>query len=148
VEHAGDDQGGQDIHVDTGHLMSTSLVREQTMKVMTLADENFDKDVWLSSSVDKGGALSVVLFTNGVKAAEGQSKKSSEKASDLLAQVATDYNDKVGLRFFEVDYRSNPQTATRFDIQSAPTFLFLQIEEVVGGTVIEALKDKIDKKLQ
>jgi hypothetical protein len=118
------------------------------MKVITLADENFDKDVWPSSSVDKGGALSVVLFTNGVKAAEGQSKKSSEKASDLLAQVATDYNDKVGLRFFEVDYRSNPHTATRFDIQSAPTFLFLQIEEVVGGTVIEALKNKIDKKLQ
>ncbi|MCF7531861.1 thioredoxin family protein [Pseudomonas petrae] len=117
------------------------------MEVMTLTDENFDNDVWLSPSVDKGGALSVVLFTNGVKATGEQPKKASEKASDLLAELATDYNDKVGLSFFEVDYRSNPQIATRFDIQSAPTFLFLQIEEVVGGNTKEWLKAKIDKKI-
>jgi hypothetical protein len=121
--------------------------KELTMKVMTLTDESFDKSVWLSGPVDKGGALSVVLFTNGVKANAEQPKKSSEKASDLLAELATNYNDKVGLSFFEVDYRSNPQIATRFDIQSAPTFLFLQIEEVVGGNTKEWLKAKIDKKI-
>ncbi|PHX41175.1 hypothetical protein AO263_00355 [Pseudomonas sp. NZIPFR-PS5] len=117
------------------------------MKVMTLTDVNFDKDVWLSPSVDKGGALSVVLFTNGVKATGEQLKRSSEKASELLAELAADYNDKVGLSFFEVDYRSNPQTALRFDIQSAPTFLFLQIEEVVGSNTKEWLKAKIDEKI-
>lgn len=118
------------------------------MKVTTLTDESFDKNVWLSTSVDKGGALSVVLFTNGVKATGEQTKKASERASDVLAELALDYNDKVGLSFYEVDYRSNTKTAARFDIESAPTFLFLQIEEVVGGITKESLKSKIDKKIE
>jgi thioredoxin-like negative regulator of GroEL len=117
------------------------------MKVITLTDESFDSNVWLSPPVDKGGAVSVVLFTNGVKAQADQPKKASEKASDVHSQLAADYGDKVGLRFFEVDYRSNPNMAKRFDVQSAPTVLLLQIEEVVGGITNETLKAKIDKKV-
>jgi hypothetical protein len=117
------------------------------MEVMTLTDETFDKSVWLSAPVGKGGALSVVLFTNGLKATSGQKKKTSERTSELLSELATDYAEKVGLRFFEVDYLSNPQIAQRFDIQSAPTFLFLHIEEVVGGPEKESLKTKIDAKI-
>ena len=117
------------------------------MKVITLTDESFDSNVWLSPPVDKGGAVSVVLFTNGVKAQAEQPKKASEKASEVLSQLAVDYGDKVGLSFFEVDYRSNPKIASRFDVQSAPTVLLLQIEEVIGGMIKEAMKLKIDKKL-
>jgi len=110
------------------------------MDVTTLTDENFDQNVWLSRSITQGGAVSVVLFTDGIKA--------SERMSDVITKLAQDYKDKVGLKFFEVNFAANKQIATRYDIQSAPTLLLLQIEEVIGGYSKEDIKKKIDKKLE
>lgn|GEM_PF-2029695 len=118
------------------------------MDVTTLTDENFDQNVWLSPSITQGGTVSVVLFTNGVKASGDEKKKASERMSDVLTELAADYKEKVGLKFFEVNFAANKEIATRYDVQSAPTLLLLQIEEVIGGYIKEDIKKKIDKKLE
>ncbi|MDB6141117.1 MAG: Thioredoxin [Pseudomonas sp.] len=117
------------------------------MNVIDITDATFDAQVWKSSAIDKGGAVVVVEFSDGVKAPEGGSKKSSERMSDLMNEVATEYGEKVGLKMFRMNYKTNPDIAQRYDIQSAPTLLLLQVEELVGNPGKDALKAKIDKKL-
>jgi len=117
------------------------------MNVIDITDANFDPQVFESDAIDKGGVVVVVEFSDGVTAGAGETKKRSEKMSDLMNEVATEYGSKTGLKMFRMNYLTNPETARRFDIQSAPTLLLLQVEELVGNPGKDILKAKIDKKL-
>lgn len=120
------------------------------MNVINVTDDTIDQLIWKSDSLATGGAVAVVEFTDGTDRSispEGRTKKRSERMSDLLDDLAGEYNEYKPLKFFRIDYLKNPITAVRFDVQSAPTLLFLQIEEVVGGNTKEWIKAKIDKKI-
>ena len=66
--------------------------------------------------------------------------------SPIIEELAGEYGDKVKIGKLNTD--ENPQTATRYNIVSIPTVLFIKkgevVEKQVGVLKTEALKSKID----
>jgi thioredoxin 1 len=65
----------------------------------------------------------------------------------LLNEIGPDYAGKVNIFKLNVDH--NPQTASRFQIQSVPTIVFIQgktvVDSVVGLLPLNPLREKLDK---
>ncbi|RON44079.1 thioredoxin family protein [Pseudomonas frederiksbergensis] len=106
------------------------------MSVSTVNDGNFDAEVLQS-------ALPVIVeFASGVKA--------SARMSTVIDQLAAAYDGRIKVVRKELDTAGS--TEKKFDIQSAPTTLFVksgqEFRQVVGQYSLDWMSGRADELLQ